>query len=205
MNVRVSTQALTAERENLESTCDRLEDERESMMSEHEKIAVAHVKAVKTQEATFRSELMKQQHVASANLSQMKKKLFTSQKEKQKSLEKSERYKDKALKEHNVVRALKQDIQNLHSSIENERTRIMNENEHLKSRVIEIEKSRDTLLLGTEGGHRGGGGGGGGSLLDEKDQDQEDSNFNNSVDLSADTARREEVASYMNKLNGLMK
>lgn len=118
------------------------------------------------------------------------------QKDKNKILDKSEKYKDKALKEHDVVRVLKQNIQHLNVGIENERTKITNENERLKARLKEVEKSRDMLMNG------GGGGGGGwdnnGSLVDDKD-------LIINEDSPADTERREEVASYMNKLRGLMK
>ena len=189
-------QALTSEREHLETSCDRLEEERESIMSEHEKVAVAHLKAMKTQETTFRSEMIKQQHLFADNMNQMKKKMFLLQKDKNKILDKSEKYKDKALKEHDVVRVLKQNIQHLNVGIENERTKITNENERLKARLKEVEKSRDMLMNG------GGGGGGGwdnnGSLVDDKD-------LIINEDSPADTERREEVASYMNKLRGLMK
>jgi hypothetical protein len=139
--------------------------------------------------------MIKQQHLFADNMNQMKKKMFLLQKDKNKILDKSEKYKDKALTEHDVVRVLKQNIQHLNVGIENERTKITNENERLKARLKEVEKSRDMLMNG------GGGGGGGwdnGSLVDDKD-------LIINEDSPADTERREEVASYMNKLRGLMK
>ena len=105
------------------------------------------------------------------------------------------RYKDKALKEHNLVRSLKQDLINAQAGIENERARINSENEHLKSRLSEIERSRDILLMGTDGRN------GGGSLIGDNDTDE--NNISEAQD-TADSARRAEVASYMNKLRGLM-
>jgi hypothetical protein len=179
----------------LEATIDRLEDEFSSTSSEHERVAMGHMKAIKTQEATFRAEMDKQQQQSSNRLALMSKKMAAAQKERQKATDKSERYKDKALKEHNLVRSLKQDLINGQSGIENERARINSENEHLKSRLSEVERSRDILLMGSEGR------GGSGSLIDEKDQEE---NLTD-TDATADTARRAEVAGYMNKLRGLMK
>ena len=190
-------QALTAERESLESTIERVEEELSSVTGEHERVAMAHIKAIKSQESTFRNEMEKQQSISSAALAQIKKKLAVAQKDRQKILDKSERYKDKALKEHNTVRLLKQDLINGQSAIENERARINSENEHLKSRLIEIERSRDILLAG-------GNSGGGRSLLDEKDQDDSMVINQHDEDLDADSERRAEVAAYMNKLRGLM-
>ena len=175
-----------------------MEEELSSVTGEHEQVAMAHMKAIKSQESTFRHEMEKQQSISSAALAQVKQKLAAAQKDRQKILDKSERYKDKALKEHNTVRLLKQDLINGQSAIENERTRINSENEHLKSRLVEIERSRDILLAG------GNSGGGGRSLLDEKDQDDSMVINQHDEDLDADSERRAEVATYMNKLRGLM-
>ena len=158
------------------------------MMLEHEKVAVAHLKAMKSQETSFRSEMMKQSQIHSNKVKELNQKILLLQKEKSKIYNKSEKYKNKCIKEHDVVKIMKQNIMKINNTNDNDRAKIINENNHLKTRLKEVEKSRDALLSGGDG------------ITDEKD-DQSDSIDN----MSSDTARREEVANYMNKLKDLMK
>ena len=109
-----------------------------SVTGEHEQVAMAHMKAIKSQESTFRHEMEKQQSISSAALAQVKQKLAAAQKDRQKILDKSERYKDKALKEHNTVRLLKQDLINGQSAIENEMIIIKKLNSLVKSVFISV-------------------------------------------------------------------
>ncbi len=170
------------------------------MSAEHEKVALDHLKAIHAQEETFKQEIKRMQELSTVQVATVKSKMVALRKEKQKVLAKSEKYKEKALKEHALLRQARLAMADVKSENDAEVSRLKSDVEHLTSRLREIERSRDILLMGSAGGHPEATAQG----VDSKDRDAGDTNesvFNDSDGPHG--ARAAELNGYMEKLRSL--
>ena len=184
----------------MEATAETLEEEMANMSSEHEKVALDHLKAIRAQEETFKQEIQRMQELSSVQAETARGKLAKAHKEKQKIIAKSEKYKEKALKEHSLLRQAQAMLVDSKSENDALVSRLKSEVEHLTSRIREIERSRDILLMGSAGGHPEAGA----QRLDSKDKDADDTNGSLLNDSDGPHgARQAELNGYMEKLRSL--
>ena len=171
-----------------------------TMSAEHETVALDHLKAIHAQEETFRQEIKRMQELSKVQAATAKSKMAALTKEKQKTLVKSEKYKEKALKEHALLRQARLAIANARSENDAEVLRLKSDVEHLTSQLREIERSRDILLMGSAGGHPEAAAQG----VDSKDRDTDDAVWSALNDSDGPQgARIAELNGYMEKLRAL--
>ena len=127
-----------------------------------------------------------------------KSKLSKAFQDKQRIISKSEKYKEKALKEHNLLKQAKLTLHNAKLEHDAEVSRLKSEVEHLTSRLREIERSRDILLMGSAGGHPEAATAG----VDTKDRDADDSATLDDSD-GPNGSRLAKLNGYMERLRSL--
>lgn len=169
------------------------------MSSEHETVAVDHLKAIRSQEDTFKKEIKRMQELSKVQDATAKARLSAVEKEKQRIMSKSEKYKEKALKEHNLLKQAKNALQNAKLEHDAETSRLKSEVDHLTSRLREIERSRDILLMGSAGGHPEAAAAG----YDTKDKDDNDNSTMLDDSDGPQGTRLAKLNGYMEKLRSL--